>query len=315
MQVSADATYAAHDQALKPLLGMLRETDNTSTIRTLILKALSDPHIFFGFDEIKREVSISNSTDTTVLNNTLDLFSYGTYLEYSSTPSNYVNLTDSQVSKLKLLSVVTLVRCACDEHKQSVPYAEIAAALGHNSSSTTTNADDDSSLLRAVEEVVVAGIYSGMLHGKLCQRTKTFVIGVGGPPCLSRDVKKNDDVKNMLDTLQNLQINVNSAMVSIENEKQILMVKRHAERDYWTSVQLLQMARHTTAAAKEHQNSSTTTAAAAWPTSSLSSRSQDAVMRSSVSGSGGSMMQQRQSKRSRGGAVASAFGGMGMGRF
>ncbi|RYH08846.1 hypothetical protein EON65_40615 [archaeon] len=40
---------------------------------------------------------------------TLNLFAYGTYHDYVSNPANYIELSDSQVYKLRQLSVLSLV--------------------------------------------------------------------------------------------------------------------------------------------------------------------------------------------------------------
>ena len=72
------------DLALKPMLELAQSSanSNASMLRTVALKALSDPKIFCGFDEIKSILQPGLSaagTEGETIVRTLDLFSYGSY--------------------------------------------------------------------------------------------------------------------------------------------------------------------------------------------------------------------------------------------
>jgi hypothetical protein len=113
---------------------------NAGYVHSIISKALSDPSVFTGFDELKMmvEESISSSTNSTntitnssdtnmTLMNTLDLFSYGTIQDYmmalqsdnlSGSADKYMTLTDGQILKLKALSIVSAINTYCELFKQ-----------------------------------------------------------------------------------------------------------------------------------------------------------------------------------------------------
>jgi hypothetical protein len=93
---------------------------NPSFIQSIILKILSDTNIYTGFSQvatlplIQKTLQESSAIGKSLLR-TLDLFAYGTYLDYSraggtaADNSDYVKLNDGQLLKLKLLTVVSIV--------------------------------------------------------------------------------------------------------------------------------------------------------------------------------------------------------------
>lgn len=198
------------DAALKPLLHMCKDCDpsNVSTIRTLILTAMTSSDIYSGFDQIKAAVNLSSAPDGEALSRSLDLFSYGTYKDYVG-GGRFMNLTDAQIQKLKMLTIVTLVERACIESSGVLPYSTIADELGLP--------EDDLESLREVEEMVIACIYAGIVNGKLCQQSKSLVVSSEhGPPCRPRDVP---NVSNMLVTLKALQQNLKDCTVTLDRNK------------------------------------------------------------------------------------------------
>lgn len=105
--------------------------NNAGYVHSIVSKALSDPSVFTGFDELKTMVEESKSTNgasetSLMLLNTLDLFSYGTIQDYmfalksdnlSGGADKYMTLTDGQILKLKALSIVSAVDTYCDLFK------------------------------------------------------------------------------------------------------------------------------------------------------------------------------------------------------
>lgn len=89
----------------------------------IVYKALTDPKVYSGFDELLRSLPANDTTTTatsssntgsSLLANTLRLFSYGTYRDYcSAPPGTYMTLHESQLFKLKALTVASIVHGHC----------------------------------------------------------------------------------------------------------------------------------------------------------------------------------------------------------
>ncbi|CAB9501203.1 COP9 (constitutive photomorphogenic) homolog, subunit [Seminavis robusta] len=190
------------DEAFKPILQLARDSANANlpTIRTVVMKALSDPRVFTGFDEIKQVLQPKLATcgaEGEILLRTLDLFSHGTFGDYTTSmaaikgsSSVLLTLTDSQIFKLRQLTLLTLVHQACRDGKPGcairIPYATVAQELGLGSLSE----DDSSAVLRQVEGIVLECVYARLLlAGQLCQKSQSLLVSSRhGPPCRPRDV-------------------------------------------------------------------------------------------------------------------------------
>ena len=195
----------SNSSALTSILQMIQECDssNISMIRTLVFKAFSSPDIFCGFDQIKAAVqpALASAPDGDAILRTLDLFSYGTYKEASNMQQT---LTDAQLLKLRMLTIVTLVERACLDAHGVVPYSTVAQELSLEVDTLESN--------RQVEELMIACIYAGIVNGKLCQKTRSLVVSsTDGPPCRPRDVQ---NVASMLESLKAMQQNlISTALV------------------------------------------------------------------------------------------------------
>jgi hypothetical protein len=144
-------TSAKHGMAkyLNLLVSVGENRNNSGYVHSIVHKALSDPYVFTGFDELKNKVEESYRATTTaaasavttsssgsssetskVVLNTLELFSYGTFQDYmistksddsltenhhTDTTTIYMKLTDGQITKLKALSIIS----ALDEYCKS----------------------------------------------------------------------------------------------------------------------------------------------------------------------------------------------------
>jgi hypothetical protein len=262
-------------ESLQPLLQAMKESAKKqieqpqsnahATIRALLVKALNDPTIFCGFDDMKQAIqsallsSSSTTIDTnTVLLSTLDLFSYGVYQDYHNAApgTTYLVLTDAQVFKLRQLTILTLVQqqaTSSIHSSNSVSYQSLAEHLGFlNPMADGTNpANDDnvgqaavlSSAFRQVEEVIIACLYAGILSGRLCQKTKSLIVGgssTAGETAVvvvqSRDVPLSKvpllwhQYDHLYRTLQNC---------SLQLERQATRVQkiRNDQDQYWTGVE------------------------------------------------------------------------------
>lgn len=290
--------------ALQPLLQMAREcvtspsTLNVSTVRTLILKALSDPQIFAGFDQMKRCVQPAldaTNADSEVLLRTLDLFSYGSYRDYAAATAiatpQYISLNESQLLKLRQLTVISLVQQACNTPTSTaiIAYSTLANELGFEYSDTNNSTNTES--LRKVEEVVISCVYARILSGQLCQKTKCLELSSEyGPPCRARDIPLHQ-VSTLLDSLVRLQTKLQSTITGVQVAKSQAQSNCDADVDYWRQVD--EQIQKTSSQLFEpgSAGATSTVARASWgagSTTESTSRSRDGVAN-------------RQTKRSRGG--------------
>ena len=297
------------EAALQPILQMAQESANAniSTIRTVVLKALSDPKVFCGFDEIKQVLqpaltSLGTTESETILR-TLDLFSYGTYKDYVQAQPTYLALNDTQLFKLRQLTVLTMVQKACSHPKGGcvVPYATLAPELGFDKEPNNNNSSK-------VEEIVLACVYARVLAGQLCQKSAAlFVTSRDGPPCRPRDVPLSQAAA-MLTILQQFhQTKLGQAKLAQDQIQQAVQLQLDADRNYQKGVlERIKKAESASAGSTGAGNPAFIGAAAVrgWPNSSEGG-GQDAERRLSDTMGGSahraSTSSRRQTKRSRGG--------------
>ena len=151
--------------------------------------------------------------------NTIKLFGFGTLREYYELKNGAESssgeggsggvwtLTDAQLEKLRMLSVVTVVRqfyqtkrqqeqeggadvemvdssnditttSSAEEHTLSIPYELLATELQITSNSDNDNSDNNNNnvLMRQLEDVLIQCVYSNIISGKLDQATKSFIV-------------------------------------------------------------------------------------------------------------------------------------------
>ena len=316
------------DEVLKPLLEASKEAgeSNIATVRAVVMKAFSHPSIFCGFDQIKVAIHpalTSGGGDPSTgesLARTLDLFSYGRYSDYVNNKSSYLNLTETQITKLRQLSVLSAVQDACSRGENEISYNKLAHELGFVS---TTNGEqqrqvlqnqqdeETSRLLRQVEQVLISCIYSQVLDGRLCQKEKKLLISSHrGPPCRARDVPL-DNLSSMIDKLRGLHERLESSYDELDKAHSSVQTSVNKNTSYWNSVE--DRKKKVEASAGDHRSSgggggasssAGVRAMAGWPGGSggpggggagpaAAGDGMDASRRSSSS--------RRQSKRSRGG--------------
>jgi hypothetical protein len=303
------STLLDSDEALQPILQMAQESSNSniSTIRTVVLKALSDPKVFCGFDEIKQVLQPTlqslGTTEAETILRTLDLFSYGTFQDYhKADKQQYLALSDAQIFKLRQLTVLTMVQQACSTTTTTkgcvVPYPTLAAQLGFDPHATPSS----SSMLRQVEEVVLACVYARVLAGQLCQKSAAlFVHSRNGPPCRPRDVPLTQG-KLLLDILQQFhQSKLLTARAAQDAIQQSVQMQLDANRNYQKGVlERIQKAETTTTSGGNHPNNPAFIGGVrGWPADGQERLSD--TMGGSGSGNRSSTSSRRQTKRSRGG--------------
>lgn len=201
------------DAALLPFLRAAEETSksgNAATARALVGKVLSQAEIFCGYDQIKHSLQacFDKAVDGGKLLKTLDLFSYGNYSDYVASTEEYMALTEAQLHKLRQLTVLTLVQTACEKKQSAVAYDEIQRALNVDSASKD-----------AVEDVLVSCIYSRVVRGQLCQKTRRLLLlQQHGPPLRSRDVHPRR-VAELLDAVRRLQESIESSKHDVRTDR------------------------------------------------------------------------------------------------
>ena len=263
------------DSSLQPLLDAAKESlSSVPTVRAMVVKVLSHPDIFCGYDQLKALLVNGNIEDGPLLA-TLDLFSYGTYASYSQNSSAYIPLNDKQIAKLRQLTLISCVQDACERGQSAISYASISEAL-------------QLSEQRQMEQVIVSCLYNRAINGKLCQKSKQLLIS-NVPPCVSRDVPLTS-IPNMMQQLQAFQDRLSTSHAGLEEIHSDISQSLAQSAAYWKMIE----ERQTKAQAQQLHNNpggssgggGGTVRLAGWPESSVGAR------RSSAN---------RQSKRSRGG--------------
>lgn len=159
--MSEMSLICAPSTTMEEILEALRKSDgNTSTIRSLLGQALTHPEIYVGFVEwlpLVKEDPISW--------NTCRLFAFGTYNDYRNAVDGfYFKLTESQLTKLKALSIITIVH----QQKRKQQQLQQKNGSGNKSRSRRRNAnksEDDKNyfaVIRQQQAVVVT--YSLLRH-------------------------------------------------------------------------------------------------------------------------------------------------------
>ena len=208
------------DVALQPFLAAARESSssNISTLRALISKVLSNAGIFAGYDELKAIVAEAlqqAGPEGTKLANTLDLFSYGTFKDYTSNPDNFISLTDAQTHKIRQLTVLTLAQT----HTDRLFYTTVQDALGIKEP-------------RAVEQILISCLYSGVINGRLCQKTKSLRLMA---PIRSRDVPLSS-LDSLLQSVRTLQSRVSQARTDLSHSASDVQQNLQHDNHYWKHV-------------------------------------------------------------------------------
>ena len=187
--VDPDAALAPHVAAAEA-----SKTANISTIRSIIIKLLADPEVFAGYDHIKKILSLENEPK---LSATLDLFSYGTYNDYTQSPDLYLPLSEAQIHKLQQLSCLSVLEEASRSNQTVVLYSAFPLPP---------------------EDLLIGCLYAGAVQGKLSHAREAFLLEAVTRP---RDVATADGLLDSLRAWQmKLQSTHDSLSKAISQEKQ-----------------------------------------------------------------------------------------------
>eukprot|EP00088_Acartia_fossae_P001499 TRINITY_DN10580_c0_g1_i1.p1 TRINITY_DN10580_c0_g1~~TRINITY_DN10580_c0_g1_i1.p1 ORF type:complete len:268 (+),score=83.02 TRINITY_DN10580_c0_g1_i1:69-872(+) len=139
----------------------------------LVKQALQAQGVFtFGeLLDVQNIKDLEGNESTAPYYRLLKLFAYGTYKDLQDQEAGFFpELSSVMLRKLRLLSVVTLA-----ETEKLLPYATLQQSLGLES-------------VRDVEDLIIEGISSGIVTGKLDQKNSCFEVDY----VIGRDVQPTD---------------------------------------------------------------------------------------------------------------------------
>mmetsp|Transcript_31406 Transcript_31406/g.47484 ORF Transcript_31406/g.47484 Transcript_31406/m.47484 type:complete len:269 (+) Transcript_31406:155-961(+) len=206
------------NDVLDNLLQMAKESSkNLDTSRTVVLKALSDPNVFSGFDEIKASLELHSDEP---LGRTLDLFSFGTFSDYDAESNQFLSLSKAHIFKLRQLTVLTLIQRACYDASQFVAYSTLSKALH-------LPADDHAS----IEEILISCVDAGIISGHLCQMEKQFILN-STTTTHSRDVSPSQTA-DLLQSLKDFSQRVDVTLLELNEAKVNLKSRQDENESFW----------------------------------------------------------------------------------
>nr|CCA15526.1 PREDICTED: similar to cop9 complex subunit 7a putat [Albugo laibachii Nc14] len=150
----------------------------------LIHQVLSNPDVFlFSQLLVMPNIAALENTEFQSSYRLLQIFAFGTYNDYNRERQQLPELNPASELKLRKLSVVSLA-----QHRKDLSYEVLMGAL-------------DVHTIRALEDVLIDAIYSGLVQGKLDQKTRSIRVTY----VVARDVQSHDIV-SMKDKLKEWQL-------------------------------------------------------------------------------------------------------------
>ncbi|KAG5967915.1 hypothetical protein E4U57_007994 [Claviceps arundinis] len=146
--------------ALEPILALSKSAVHPRAAADLITQATSAPNTYV-FAELLEQPNIqalATSEEFGSHLNLLRIFSYGTYSSYRGVAANLPSLNESQILKLRQLSILSLAR-----DRRNLHYDVLQQELGLSSA-------------REVEELVITAIYAGLVKATLDPDRKTVQV-------------------------------------------------------------------------------------------------------------------------------------------
>ncbi|XP_048861037.1 COP9 signalosome complex subunit 7b-like isoform X2 [Brienomyrus brachyistius] len=159
-----------HNSPLEPFILLAKNTKGAALI-ALINQLLEAPgvYVYGEFLDLPhvQEVSKGPNREYSQL---LNIFAYGTYLDYKENEVNLPPLTDLQKNKLRQLTFVSLAGSM-----QCIPYSMLLQDLELRS-------------LRQLEDLFIDAVYADVIRGKLDQRRQLLELEA----CIGRDVRPRE---------------------------------------------------------------------------------------------------------------------------
>ncbi|XP_055920366.1 COP9 signalosome complex subunit 7 [Eupeodes corollae] len=157
-QDNVEETHAETRNQLEQFT-ILAKTAHGAACLELIKQVLEAPgiYVFAELLAMPNIAELQNGPNARYYN-TLNLFAYGTYKQYSLNPSEYLELTTAMRKKLQHLTIVSLaIKNKC------IPYSVLLEELEVEN-------------VRHLEDVIIEAIYADIIHGKLFQNNRFLEI-------------------------------------------------------------------------------------------------------------------------------------------
>jgi len=182
---------------LEPFLALTKSASSPRAAADLVTRATSHPSTFV-FSELllaPQIQALQQSPEYVSHIYLLQIFSYGTYEDYKTTP-NLPKLNPAQTQKLRQLSLLTLAR-----DPKNLTYDYLTSALELEST-------------RALEDLVISAIYAGLLSGTLDPYNQRVAISSVSP---LRDIAPNS-IPTMIKTLHDWSSRCTATLADLEAE-------------------------------------------------------------------------------------------------
>ncbi|KAJ8130161.1 hypothetical protein O1611_g3468 [Lasiodiplodia mahajangana] len=201
--------------ALEPFLALTKSATAPRAAADLITQATSNSntYVFSELLQTPQIQALSQSPDYAPHLKLLEIFSYGTYADYTST-TNLPPLNDAQALKLRQLSLLTLAK-----DPRNLSYAALQQGLSLHSA-------------RAIEDLVISAVYAGLVDAQLDPRNGAVHISSVSP---LRDLAPGS-IPSMLNSLRMWSGRCTSTLEDLEAQIASIKAtaaKRHSDKKAW----------------------------------------------------------------------------------
>lgn len=195
---------------------ILAKTQKGRAVQALIQQVIGNKKIFvFGeLLDLPSVQALQENPDYLPSYKTLELFAYGNYLDYKQNTKDYVELNESQLTKLRQLSLLTLT----EKHKE-IPYDLLRCHLGITET-------------RSLEDLIIDSIYAGLINGKIDQKAQLLKVR----DAMRRDVRR-DQIAVLIARLSEWNNNCDTVLDAITKSCNILSQSRQVCKDEQKVVQ------------------------------------------------------------------------------
>ncbi|KAF7534870.1 hypothetical protein G7054_g5866 [Neopestalotiopsis clavispora] len=202
--------------SLEPFIALTKSATAPRAAADLVTRATSasGTYVFAELLETPQIQALAESPEYAAHLTQLQIFSYGTYVDYQSKSADLPPLNEQQTLKLRQLSLLTLAK-----NPHNLSYASLQSALGLADA-------------RAVEELVISAIYADLIQAQLDPRNQTVLVSSVSP---LRDLAPGS-IPSMLANLQEWSGRCTSTLADLEAQIQAIKetaAARHLEKKQW----------------------------------------------------------------------------------